>query len=68
MTVTGSGLAIIAKLLSGSTVRWVDCQPDTCQRVYFANHTSHLDAVVLWASLPKPRTSCIGTIAVRATD
>ena len=35
-------------------MRWVDCEPDTCQRVYFANHTSHLDALVLWASLPKP--------------
>lgn len=34
--------------------RWVDCQPDTCrQRVYFANHTSHLDAVVLWSALPR---------------
>jgi len=46
-------LAFVAKLLSGATVRWIDCQPDTCQRVYFANHTSHLDALVLWASLPK---------------
>lgn len=46
-------LATTAKLLSGATLRWVDCQPDTCQRVYFANHTSHLDALVLWASLPK---------------
>ncbi|MFM9067951.1 MAG: lysophospholipid acyltransferase family protein, partial [Planctomycetota bacterium] len=36
-----------------ATVRGVDCQPDTCQRVYFANHTSHLDALVLWSSLPK---------------
>ena len=44
---------MIAKILSGATVRWVDCEPDTCQRVYFANHTSHLDALVLWASLPK---------------
>jgi 1-acyl-sn-glycerol-3-phosphate acyltransferase len=35
-------------------VRWVDCEPDNCQRVYFANHTSHLDALVLWSSLPKP--------------
>jgi 1-acyl-sn-glycerol-3-phosphate acyltransferase len=26
--------------------------PDTCQRIYFANHTSHLDALVLWAGLP----------------
>jgi len=44
---------MVAKLLSGASVRWVDCQPETCQRVYFANHTSHLDAVVLWSSLPR---------------
>ncbi len=53
MSLTANVLAIIAKLLSGSSVRWIDCQPDTCQRVYFANHTSHLDALVLWSSLPK---------------
>ncbi len=46
-------MATIARLVSGFTVRWMDCQPDTCQRVYFANHTSHLDAVVLWAALPR---------------
>lgn len=49
---TGSSLALLSRLVSGFTVRWVDCEPDTCQRVYFANHTSHLDAVVLWAALP----------------
>jgi 1-acyl-sn-glycerol-3-phosphate acyltransferase len=49
---TGTLLATLAKILSGSSVRWVDCQPDSCQRVYFANHTSHLDMLVLWASLP----------------
>ena len=52
--VTVPFLVMLAKALSGATVRWVDCEPDTCQRVYFANHTSHLDALVLWASLPKP--------------
>ena len=52
--ITVPTLALVAKLLSGASVRWVDCEPDTCQRVYFANHTSHLDALVLWASLPKP--------------
>ena len=46
-------LATIAKLLSGATSRWLNCEPDPCQRVYFANHTSHLDAVVLWSSLPR---------------
>ena len=52
MNLTAPLLAVIAKLLSGATVRWHECQPDTCQRVYFANHTSHLDALVLWSSLP----------------
>jgi 1-acyl-sn-glycerol-3-phosphate acyltransferase len=45
-------LAAIARILSGASVRWIDCQPDTCQRVYFANHTSHLDPIVIWSSLP----------------
>jgi 1-acyl-sn-glycerol-3-phosphate acyltransferase len=49
---TSALLAIIARILSGASVRWIDSQPDLCQRVYFANHTSHLDAIVLWASLP----------------
>ena len=41
-----------ARFLSGASVRWIDCQPDTCQRVYFANHTSHLDMVLVWSALP----------------
>ena len=52
MNLTVPVLVGLAKLISGATVRWIDSQPDTCQRVYFANHTSHLDALVLWASLP----------------
>ncbi len=51
--VTVPVLVGIAKILSGATVRWVGCEPDSCQRVYFANHTSHLDALVLWSSLPR---------------
>jgi len=46
-------LALLARFFSGASVRWVDSQPDTCQRVYFANHTSHLDAIVIWSSLPQ---------------
>ncbi len=43
-----------ARLLSGASVRWADGgPPDTRQRIYFANHTSHLDFVVLWSSLPR---------------
>lgn len=51
--ITAPFLATLAKLLSGATVRWLNCEPDICQRVYFANHTSHLDALVLWSSLPR---------------
>jgi len=61
--ITVPTLALIAKLLSGATVRWVECEPDTCQRVYFANHTSHLDALVLWASLPKTIRSLTRPVA-----
>lgn len=42
----------LARFMSGVSVRWVDCQPDTCQRVYFANHSSHIDMVLVWSALP----------------
>ena len=48
-------LIVLTRIVSGATVLWYESQPDeTCQRVYFANHTSHLDALVIWASLPTP--------------
>jgi 1-acyl-sn-glycerol-3-phosphate acyltransferase len=50
--ITEMVLTLLARLLSGASVRWVDCQPDTCQRVYFANHTSHLDPILVWSALP----------------
>jgi 1-acyl-sn-glycerol-3-phosphate acyltransferase len=50
--IMGAVLAVVARFLSGASVRWLDCQPDTCQRVYFANHSSHLDAIVIWSALP----------------
>jgi 1-acyl-sn-glycerol-3-phosphate acyltransferase len=52
--IAGLSLAALARLVSGSSVRWIASQPDTCQRIYFANHTSHLDALLIWASLPQP--------------
>jgi 1-acyl-sn-glycerol-3-phosphate acyltransferase len=52
--ITEALLTLMARFLSGASVRWVDCQPDTCQRVYFANHTSHLDPILVWSALPFP--------------
>jgi 1-acyl-sn-glycerol-3-phosphate acyltransferase len=45
-------IASTARLISGVNVRWLDSKPEARQTVYFANHTSHLDFVVLWSSLP----------------
>jgi 1-acyl-sn-glycerol-3-phosphate acyltransferase len=40
------------RLLTGATSRWLAPPSLNSQCIYFANHTSHLDAVVLWAALP----------------
>lgn len=62
---TSSILAGIAKVLSGSTVRWHESQPDPCQRIYFANHTSHLDAIVLWSVLPSHLRAATRPVAAK---
>jgi 1-acyl-sn-glycerol-3-phosphate acyltransferase len=49
---TASLLAWFTRLLTGARARWEGCAPVAEQRVYFANHTSNLDFVLLWASLP----------------
>lgn len=49
---TADLMVILARMISGANARWVGCEPDTKQRIYFANHTSNLDALVLWAVLP----------------
>lgn len=49
---TTSPLAAAIRMLTGVSVRWVGAEPDVCQRIYFANHTSHLDAPLVWAVLP----------------
>jgi 1-acyl-sn-glycerol-3-phosphate acyltransferase len=58
-------LAFTAKVLSGATARWIGCQPEKCQRVYFANHTSHLDAIVLWSALPTPLRALTRPVAAK---
>jgi 1-acyl-sn-glycerol-3-phosphate acyltransferase len=45
-------LAAVARGVTGVQVQWAGCEPEEKQRIYFANHTSHLDFVVLWSALP----------------
>ncbi len=49
------GRLIIAatRFIVGGHARWQGCAPTDRQRIYFANHSSHLDTVILWAALPE---------------
>jgi 1-acyl-sn-glycerol-3-phosphate acyltransferase len=40
------------RLLTGSQARWFGCPPKAEQRIYFANHQSHIDLVLMWAAMP----------------
>ena len=42
----------LTRLLVGAYPQWMGCNPSHKQRIYFANHTSHLDTVVIWTALP----------------
>jgi 1-acyl-sn-glycerol-3-phosphate acyltransferase len=58
-------VAGLSRLACGPTVVW-HCDPDArAQRIYFANHSSHLDFVVLWASLPSAQRRAVRPIAGR---
>lgn len=40
------------RFLVGGQGVWVGTTPSSAQRIYFANHSSHLDTILLWAALP----------------
>ena len=42
----------LVRLLTGAQARWWGCPPKAEQRIYFANHQSHADLVMIWAALP----------------
>jgi 1-acyl-sn-glycerol-3-phosphate acyltransferase len=42
-----------ARLLAGAQARWEGCGPAPEQRIYVANHSSHLDFMLLSSALPE---------------
>ena len=42
----------LTRFLVGGTGVWIGCAPSARQRIYFANHSSHLDTIILWAAMP----------------
>ncbi|MEN9843858.1 MAG: hypothetical protein RLZZ612_1687 [Pseudomonadota bacterium] len=53
------------RLLTGAQARWQGCPPKAEQRIYFANHQSHADLVMIWAALPQELRGITRPIAAR---
>ncbi len=52
----------LCRLWTGVRIRWEGCSPAPLPRIYFANHSSHLDGLVIWTGLPselRERTSLV---------
>ena len=60
-----TALAALARLITGATIEW-RCDPNAAvQRVYFGNHSSHLDFVVIWSALPPKLRRLARPVAAR---
>lgn len=55
----------LIRVLTGSQARWHGCPPKAEQRIYFANHQSHADLVMIWAALPQELRSVTRAIAAK---
>jgi len=62
---TGLLLSFVARLITGAQGHWQGCLPAPEQRIYFANHQSHLDWVLIWAALPRELRERTRPIAAR---
>jgi 1-acyl-sn-glycerol-3-phosphate acyltransferase len=58
-------LSLIARLITGAQGHWKGCPPTAEQRIYFANHQSHFDLVLIWAALPKDLRNTTRPIAAK---
>ena len=45
-------LVFFVHIFLGAYPRWAGSKPTRKQRIYFANHSSHVDTVALWSALP----------------
>lgn len=52
--VTGQAISVFARFLTAPRAIWQGIEPVPRQRVYFANHSSNADFVLLWTVLPAP--------------
>ena len=50
--ILASAVCGFARAITGARARWQGCAPVAGPRVYYANHASHADFVLVWACLP----------------
>jgi 1-acyl-sn-glycerol-3-phosphate acyltransferase len=55
----------VIRVLTGAQAPWLGCPPKAEQRIYFANHQSHADLLMIWAALPKELRHSTRAIAAR---
>ena len=58
-------LTFIVRVLVGATPRWIGCRPAPALRIYYANHTSHMDTLALWCALPAQLRRTTRAVAAR---
>jgi 1-acyl-sn-glycerol-3-phosphate acyltransferase len=51
--VVGQAILLFARLITAVHAVWAGVAPVQAQRIYFANHTSNGDFVLVWAVLPR---------------
>jgi len=61
----GGLLTFITRLITGAQGHWVGSVPKAEQRIYFANHQSHFDWILIWAALPHELRAITRPIAAR---
>ena len=55
----------LIRVLTGAQARWYGCPPKAEQCIYFANHQSHADLLMIWAALPRELRHSTRAIAAR---
>jgi 1-acyl-sn-glycerol-3-phosphate acyltransferase len=51
--VTATAIRLFARAITAVQATWAGCAPEPVQRVYYANHTSNGDFVLIWTVLPE---------------
>jgi len=46
-------MVLVARMITRKSVRFLARIEDARQRIFFANHSSHLDFILIWSSLPR---------------